>query len=136
MFRRAGSGVLLRSGVGNNVLVTARDDSGAAEGMPQSHRADGPATGALPQQPWWRTALDSHRFVLLAIFVTVAYGSLGLSFLQRGNPPAAVAFLFLAVATLVAVASWLLPVHRYRSWAIVSLVILLAAPFVWLYTTR
>jgi len=116
--------------------VTARDDSGAAEGLAQSHRADGPTKVALPEQPWWRTALDSHRLVVLATFVTVACGSLSVNFLQRGHPPAAVSFLILAVATLAALAGWLLPAHRYRARAIVSLVILLAAPFVWLYATR
>lgn len=119
----------------DNAQVDARHDFGAAEHEATSHRADGPAKIALPDTPWWRTALDNHRGVLLAVFVMVAYAGLGVRAFQRGDSLIGLACLILAAGTGVSLIGWLRPAHRLRRWATLSL-LLLVAPFVWLYGSR
>lgn len=118
----------------DNAHVSAPDDVGAT--APTSHRASGPAKIGLPSQPWWRTALDSHRGVLLALSIAVSYTAIGVRALQADDWLVGVACLALATSTLVCVVGWLRPVHRFRRWAIASLVLLVAAPLVWSYVTR
>jgi hypothetical protein len=122
--------------ISDNAQMDARHDFGAAEGEATSHRADGPAKIALPDQPWWRTALANHRGVLLAAFVMVAYAGLGVRAFQRGDSLVGLACLVLAVGTVASLIGWLRPAHRLRRWATLSLLLLVVAPFVWLYVSR
>src|SRR5215212_3400819 len=125
-----------RPGISDNVQADAEQDFGAAGGEATSHRASGPAKVALPDQPWWRTALDDHWSVVLAVFVTFGYASLGVRGIQRGDWLVGLACLVLATGTVASLAGWLKPAHRLRRWATWSLLLLVAAPFVWLYLRR
>ena len=118
----------------DNAYVTSRGDSGATETT--SHRADGPAKIALPDQPWWRTALNSHRSVMLAAFVVVSYASAGVHAIRRDDWPVGSTLVVLAALTVVSLVGWLRPGHRLRRWAIFSLLLLVLAPFAWLYVSR
>lgn len=124
------------SDMGDNAHVTTRGDSGAAEAT--SHRADGPARIAGPEQPWWRTLLDLHyRTVLHIVGVVVLYASASVWAIRRDDSwPVAIVWLLLAAVTVVSFVAWLRPAHRWRRWALVSLVLLTTAPFVWLYVSR
>ena len=109
---------------------------GAAEGEATSHRADGRAKIALPDQPWWRTALDNHWVVLLAAFVMVSYAGLGVRAFRRGDSLVSLACAVLVLGMVASLIGWLQPAHRLRRWATLSLLLLVAAPFVWLYVSR
>lgn len=109
---------------------------GAPESEPTRHRADGPAKIALPDQPWWRTALDHHRSVLLAAVVLVVYASLGVRASQQGDGLLGLLWLVLAAGTVASLIGWLRPAHRLRRWAILSLLLLVLGPFVWLNASR
>lgn len=117
-------------------MIARGGDSAEGEGARHGHRADGPAKVALPEQPWWRTALDSHRSVLLVVVVTLAFGAAGVESIHRGSPLVGVASLMLAVATPAALVGWLLPRHRFRRWAIAYLVLVVTALLIWFYATR
>lgn len=118
----------------DNACVTPTGDSGAIKAT--SHRAEGPAKIALPDQPWWRTALDSHRGVLVVAFVVVCYASAGVYAIRRDDWLVGPLFLVLAMLTAVALVGWLRPAHRFRRLAILSLMLLVLAPFAWLYVSR
>jgi hypothetical protein len=115
--------------------VNDRHDLGAL-GEQTSHRATGPDEINLPDQRWWRTALDNHRSVLLAVFVSVAYVSLSVRAFQRGDPLAGLACAALAGGTAVSLIAWLRPAHRLRRSLATCLLLLVAFPFVWLYVSR
>lgn len=89
-----------------------------------NHRADGRARIAGPPRPWWRTAIDHPRPVLLAIVVFIGYTSLGVQELERGRSMIGLGCFALAATTLAALAGWLRPAHRYRHAAIAVLLIL------------
>lgn len=118
----------------DNACATPTGDSGAIEAT--SRRADGPAKIVLSGQPWWRTALDSHRSVLLAASVVTCYASAGVYAIQRDDWLVEPLFLVLAALTVVALVGWLRPAHRLRLLAILLLLLLVLAPFAWLYVSR
>ena len=120
----------------DNAQVDAQQESGSAEGAATSHRADGSARIALPDQPWWRTALDNHRYVLLAVVVAVGYASLGVRAMHRGDSLVGLAGLGLATAVIASLIGWLRPEHTFRRWATLTLLLLVTAPFLWLYVSR
>jgi len=120
----------------DNAQVDAQQDLGSAEGSATSHRADGPARIALPDQPWWRTALGSHRYVLLAVVVAVGCASMGVRAMYRGDSLVGMAGLGLVTAVMASLIGWLRPAHRFRRWATLTLLLLVAAPFLWLYVSR
>ena len=109
--------------------MDARRQFGSAEGVATSHRADGPAKTDVPDEPWWRIALGLSRSVGLVVVVVVAYASLGVRAMQRGDSLVGVACLVLAAATMAALIGWLRPAHRFRRWATLTLLLLVAAPF-------
>lgn len=122
--------------MGDNAGVNLGHDLGAAEGEPTSHRAEGAARIGLPDQPWWRTAIDNHRIVLLVGVVMVGYVGLAVRAVEREDWLVGAAGVGVLAATAAALVGWLRPGHRLRRLATFALVLLVAAPFLWAYLSH
>lgn len=73
---------------------------------------------------------------MLAVVIAVGYASLGVRAMHRGDLLVGLAGLGLATAVMASLIGWLRPAHRFRRWATLTLLLLVAAPFLWLYFSR
>lgn len=80
--------------------------------------------------------MDDSRGVLLALLVVLVYSSLSLRSFSGGDSLVGVVCLLLAVGTVASLVGWLRPAHRMRPWVSLAVLLLVAAPFVWVYLTR